>query len=144
MSGLDLVRGIMEERLPLSPVAELFGFRTVLAEPGQVVIEAAPKPEFLNPYGTIHAGWASTLLDSAMSLAVQTLMQPGQAQTTLELKVNLVRAVLPDTGTVRAEGKVVHAGRQVATAEARLRDSRDRLLAHAVCTCLVTTPDKSR
>ncbi len=143
MSGLDQVRGMMDQRLPRAPIAALLGLHIVQAEPGVVVMEAIPTADFLNPYGTVHAGWASTLLDSAMSLAVQTLMPPGQAQTTLELKVNLVRAVMPDTGIVRAQGRVIHAGRQVATAEAKLHDPKGRLLAHGTCTCMVVDLGKS-
>ncbi len=96
------------------------------------------RPDHLNPMGGIHGGWYATLLDSALGCAVHTMMPPGRGYTTAELSVNLVRAINPaKLPRVRAEGKVIHCGRQLATAEARLFGPDGTLFAHATTTCLV-------
>ena len=106
-------------------------------EPGHAVFEATPGEQHYNPIGVVHGGIAMTLLDSAMGCAVQTRMAAGGSYTTLEAKTNLVRAVTGTTGKLRAIGKVVHIGKRVATAEARLEDSEGKLYAHATTTCIV-------
>ncbi|WP_400769850.1 PaaI family thioesterase [Methylosinus sporium] len=136
MSGLEVVRAMGEGSLPVPPIMLLFAFRPVEIESGRVVFAAAPDERHYNPLGTVHGGYISALLDSTMSCAVHTLLPPGQLYTTLELKVNFTRAVTADA-EIRAEGKVLHHGRSIATAEARLFDSRERLLAHATTTCMI-------
>jgi uncharacterized protein (TIGR00369 family) len=106
-------------------------------EHGRAVFEGTPRLEHYNPLGTVHGGYAATLLDSCMGCAVHTTLPKGIGYTTLEFKISLVRPITADTGLVRAEGKVVSGGRRVATSEGRLTDSRGRLLAHATTTCLV-------
>jgi len=101
------------------------------------LFEIAPAEQHYNPIGVVHGGIAMTLLDSAMGCAVQTRMPAGGGYTTLEAKTNLVRAVTADTGALRAVGKVVHVGKRVATAEARLEDREGKLYAHATSTCIV-------
>ena len=113
------------------------GFRLVEAEHGRAVFECEPAEFHYNPIGTVHAGLASTLLDSAMGCAFVTTLDAGSAWTTLELKANFTRAMTVDTGLVRCIGTVIHAGRRVATTEARLEDAQSRLLAHATSTILV-------
>jgi uncharacterized protein (TIGR00369 family) len=105
--------------------------------PGRAVFQGTPGPAHFNPMGGIHGGWYATLLDSALGCAVHTLMSPGRAYTTAELSVNLVRAIGPSVQRVRAIGQVLHAGRQLATAEARLVGPDGTLYAHATATCLV-------
>jgi uncharacterized protein (TIGR00369 family) len=106
--------------------------------PGRVAVRGRPSPGLLNTIGVVHGGFAVTLLDSAMGSAVQTTLSPTETFTTLEVKVNFVRAITPDTGPVLAQGVVVHRGRTTATAEGRLRAAGDRaLLAHGSCTCLL-------
>jgi uncharacterized protein (TIGR00369 family) len=107
------------------------------AEPGVVVIHSVPGFRHYNPIGSVHGGYAAILLDSAMGLAVQSMLPAGTGYTTLEFKISFIRGMSKDTGTVRTEGRVLNAGRRAATAEARITDSRDRLLAHATTTCLV-------
>src|SRR5262249_17968333 len=98
---------------------------------------AVPSGALLNPAGTVHGGLAATLLDSAMGLAIQTMLEPGVSQTTLEFKISLVRPITPETGPIKAEGAVLSCGRRVATAEARLTDRDGRLVAHGTTTCLI-------
>ena len=90
-----------------------------------------------NPIGSVHGGYAATLLDSAMGLAVHSMLPPGSGYTTLEFKISFIGGMTSETGTVRTEGKVLHLGRRTATAEARILDAKGRLLAHATTTCLV-------
>ena len=104
------------------------------------MFEVEPGEQHYNPIGVVHGGLAMTLADSAMGCAVQSCLPAGVAWTTLELKINLVRALTVDSGTVRCEGTVIHVGRRVATAEARLLDGQGRLCAHATTTCMVIRP----
>ena len=140
MSGLDFLRAIRDGKLPPPPIAMLLGFRLTEVEPGHAVFECTPGEQHYNPIGVVHGGLAMTLADSAMGCAVQSCLPAGVAWTTLELKINLVRALTLDSGTVRCEGTVIHVGRRVATAEARLVDGRGRLCAHATTTCMVIRP----
>ena len=119
------------------PIADHTGFGLVEVESGRAVFAGTPALRHYNPLGTVHGGYAATLLDSCMGCAVHTALPKGTGYTTLEFKVSLVRPITADTGPVRAEGKLVSGGRRVATAEGRLTDSSGRLLAHATTTCLV-------
>jgi uncharacterized protein (TIGR00369 family) len=123
--------------LPPAPIAELVGFDLVELGEGRASFALDPAERHYNPLGTVHGGIAATLLDSAMGVAVHTTLDEGETYTTLELKVNFVRAITEATGRVVATGSVVHRGRRVATAEARLTDEDGRLLAHGTSTCLV-------
>ena len=122
---------------PPAGIATLLGMRPVLIEHGEVVFVADASATFANPFGTVHGGIIATLLDSAMTVAVVTVLPDGATTTTLGLEVKYLRPVAVDAGELRAEGVVVHAGRRVATAEGRLLDSDGRLLATATTTCLV-------
>lgn len=137
MTGIDFLRAIRDGRLPPAPMAQLLGFRLTEVEPGHVVFEIIPGEQHYNPIGVVHGGLAMTLLDSAMGCCVQTRMPAGSAYTTLEAKTNLVRAITAKTGKLRAIGTVVHLGKRVATAEARLEDAAGKLYAHATSTCIV-------
>src|SRR4029079_553238 len=107
------------------------------AEPGLVVIHSIPGLRHYNPIGSVHGGYAATLLDSAMGLAVHTMLPPGSGYTTLEFKISFIKGMTEDTGTVRSEGRILSVGRRAATAEARITDAKGRLLAPATTTCLV-------
>ena len=137
LSGLELVRSMMRGELPPPPIADVLGLRLVEVEPGRAVFEGDPGEQHYNIIGTVHAGYTTTLLDSAMGCALTTTLDAGVGWTTLELKANFTRAVTVETGTVRCTGTIVHPGRRVATTEARLEDARGRLLAHATSTLLV-------
>ena len=137
LTGLDVMQKMAAGELPQPAIAETLGFRLVEAEHGRAVFECEPAEFHYNPIGTVHAGLASTLLDSAMGSAFVTTLDAGVGWTTLELKANFTRPMTVETGTVRCIGTVVHPGRQVATTEARLEDAAGRLLAHATSTILV-------
>ena len=137
MSGLEFVQGLASAALPLNTIARTLGYDVVEAESGRVVITAEPTGEHLNPAGTVHGGYSATLLDSCMGLALQSTLEKGLAQTTLEFKISLVRPITPETGLIRAEGTVLQRGRRVGTAEGRITDRQGKLLAHGTTTCLV-------
>jgi len=141
MSGLDYLRALRDGRSPLPPMYRLFDFRLLDVEEGRVVIELTPAECQCNPVGMIHGGFACTALDSAMACAVHTTL-PVQAElTTLEIKVNFVRGIKVETGNMRCEGRVIHAGSRTATADGRLTDSKGVLYAHGVVTCLILRPN---
>ena len=137
MSGLDFVQGLASGALPLNTIAQTLGYDVVEAESGRVVITVSPNESHLNPWGTVHGGLTATLLDSCMGLAVQSTLEKGFGSTTLEFKNSLVRAITTETGEIKAEGKVLNAGRRIGTAEGRVTDRKGRLLAHGTTTCLI-------
>ena len=137
LTGLEMMEAMLRGELPYPPIAKTLAFQLVEVGPGRAVFQGAPRPEHLNPMGGIHGGWFATLLDSALGCAVHTMMPVGRGYTTAELGVNLVKGLTPKVQRVRAEGKVIHCGRQLATAEARLVGADGTLYAHATTTCLV-------
>jgi uncharacterized protein (TIGR00369 family) len=137
MSGLEFVRGLVEGTLPLNMIAQTLGYDIVEAENGRVVVVAEPKYSHLNPAGTVHGGFAATMLDSCMGLAIQSTLEKGVGSTTLEFKISFVRPIAPETGLIKAEGMVINRGRRVGTAEGRLTDAKGRLLVHGTTTCLI-------
>lgn len=137
MSGLEFVEGLADGSLPLNTIAQTLGYDIAEAANGRVVVTAVPSGAHLNPAGTVHGGLAATLLDTCMGLAIQSTLEKGIGQTTLEFKISLVRPITPDTGPIKAEGIVMTRGRRVGTAEGRLTDGTGRLLAHGTTTCLI-------
>ena len=136
-TGLEMMQAMLRGEIPYPPIAKTLDFLILEVEPGRAVFQGAPGVQHLNPMGSVHGGWFATLLDSALGCAVHTMMPPGRGYTTAELGVNLVKAITPKVQRVRAEGKVIHCGRQLATAEARLVGPDGTLYAHATTTCLV-------
>ena len=138
LNGLQQMQAMLRGELPYAAIAKTLDFTLIEVGEGRAVFQGSPGPGHLNPMGGIHGGWYATLLDSALGCAVHTLMPAGRAYTTAELGVNLVKAIHPTkTARVRAEGKVIHCGRQLATAEARIVGPDGTLYAHATTTCLV-------
>ena len=138
LSGEELWRAIAAGDLPRPPIGELMDFDIEDVEPGRIVFTAQPAEWMLNPIGSVHGGMIATMLDTCVGCAVHTALPAGTGYTTLELKVNYVRAVQPDMGRLRATGQVIHLGGRTATAEGRLvTDAGEILCAHASTTCLV-------
>ena len=140
LSGLGLLRAMIEGRLPGAPIGATMGFRLVEADPGRVLFEGQTGPALLNPLGTVHGGWALTLIDSAAGCAVHSELDPGIGYSTIETKVNFVRPIGADDGLVRCEGRVLSRGRQIATAEATLVSAAGKLLAHGTSTLIILPP----
>jgi uncharacterized protein (TIGR00369 family) len=136
-TGLDYLLAIRDGSAPAAPVQAVLDFQLVDVGEGTATFAYRPAAAHLNPLGTIHGGIAMTLLDSAAGAAVHSTLPAGSGYTTVETKVNLVRAVRPTTGPLRAAGTVVHRGTTIATAESRLVDEAGKLYAHATSTCLI-------
>ena len=137
LDGLTLLQRMAEGLLPGPTMAETMNFGMLTIEKGRVVFRGEPRLGFFNPLGTVHGGWAATLLDSCMGCAIHTTLAKGIGYTTIEIKTNFVRAMTMDTGPVDAEGRVTHAGRRIALAEGRLTDAQGRLLATGTTSCLI-------
>jgi uncharacterized protein (TIGR00369 family) len=136
-TGLELLQRLVQGKYPAPSISYQLGFILTEVSEGRVVFRGMPSERYLNPLGTVHGGWAATLLDSALGCAVHTLLDRGEAYTTAEFKVNLTRPITPKTGEVVCEGKVVHKGRTLAVSEATLKDANGKLLAFGTETCSI-------
>lgn len=136
-TGLEMMQAMLRGDMPSPTIAATLDFVMVEVQRGRAVFQGTPGEAHLNPMGAVHGGWFATLLDSALGCAVHSMMPAGRGYTTAELGVNLVKAITPKVQRVRAIGTVIHCGRQLATAEARLVGPDGTLYAHATTTCLV-------
>ena len=139
LAGLAYMQEMIAGRIPVPPIMRLLGYRLAQVGDGLAVFECEPAEQHYNPIGVVHGGLAMTLLDSAMGCSVHTRLPAGTGYTTLEAKVNLVRAITAKTGLIRAIGKVIHLGGKTATAEGRLEDAGGKLYAHGTTTCIILT-----
>jgi len=137
LSGYDFIKRMQEGQFPAPPIGKAMQFHLVEVEEGRVVFSAHPSADYYNPLGSVHGGYTSTLLDSCMGCAIHSSLPVGMTYTSLEIKINFVRAITSNTGLVRAEGKVISVGKRVGTAEGRLVDSHGKLYAHGTTTCLI-------
>ncbi|HYA72388.1 MAG TPA: PaaI family thioesterase [Roseiarcus sp.] len=137
LSGRQVLQAMIDGRLPAPPIARTLGFLLTEVEDGFAVFEGDTGSHLLNPMGTVHGGWALTIIDSVTGCAAYSVLPSGVGYTTVETKANFTRPILADTGRVRAEGRVVSRGRQIVTAEAKVTDARGRVLAHGTSTLLV-------
>lgn len=136
-TGLQVMQGLLAGELPYAHMAKTLDFMLIEVGPGLAIFQGTPGVQHLNPLGTVHGGWFASLLDSALGCAVHTMMPPGRGYTTADLSVKLVKAITPKVQRVRAIAKVLHCGRQLATAEAQLVGPDGTLFAHASTACLV-------
>lgn len=145
-TGMQILEAIFAGELPPPPIGDTLDFVPIHIAPGFAVFQGRPLRRYYNPLGTVHGGWFATLLDSAVGCAVHSTLPAGKGYTTLELKVNMVRPLTDAVPLVRAEGKLIHAGRQAATAQGRLVGPDGKLYAHATTTCLILdqTPGAQR
>ncbi|MGA8659000.1 MAG: PaaI family thioesterase [Chthoniobacterales bacterium] len=137
LTGLEVMRRMLLGELPPPPVGATTRIYPVEVSAGCAVFDGEPSERFLNPDGKVHGGWIAMLLDSAMAWAVLSRLAAGQIYTTVQMQVHFVRPITANTGRVRCLGRVLHAGRRVATAEGRLTDQAGKLLAHRSETCLI-------
>ena len=136
-AGLDILKAIVAGAVPHPPIGKALNFHLTEASEGRIVFEGHPSFDFYNPAGSVHGGFAATLLDSALACAIWSTVKAGEGSTTVELKLNFVRPSFKDTGPMRAEGRLIHRGRTIATAEGDLKDRDGRLYAHATTTCMI-------
>lgn len=143
-AGLELLKRMVAGEYPAPPMAAAMNFVLTEVEEGRAVFRGVPNAGHLNPLGSVHGGWAATILDSALGCCVQTTLAKGEAYTTAEFKVNLTRPITPNTGEVVCEGRVVHRGRTLAVSEATLKDANGKLLAFGTETCAIFPFDATR
>lgn len=136
-SGLELLQKAIDGIYPAPSISAPMNFGLTEVSHGRAVFRGLPGERHLNPLGMVHGGWAATVLDSALGCAVHTTLEPGEAYTTVEFKVNLTRPITPRTGEVVCEGMVIHKGRTLAVSEASLRDADGKLLAFGTETCSI-------
>ncbi|MEM1278405.1 MAG: PaaI family thioesterase [Pseudomonadota bacterium] len=137
ISGYDFLSGILEGKYPAPPIAKTLDYRMSEVTEGRVVFSGQPQFMHFNPINSVHGGWFGVLLDSCMACAVQSVLPAGKGYTTLEYKVNILRAATVDTGPLDAIGTVIHAGRRVATAEGRMVDAGGKIYATGTTTCMI-------
>ena len=140
LSGLEYLQKIVEGNLPRPPIGALMDFELNELSTGRAVFTIEPTEYHYNPIGVVHGGVAAVLLDSAMGCAIHSTLPVGASYTTLEIKVNFIRPMTAQTGRVRCEARVVHAGSRTATAEGRIVDEDGRLYAHGTTTCIIFRP----
>lgn len=139
-NGLQIMQAMLDGELPYPHIMQTLDYHLLQVERGRAVFQGVPQLMHYNPLGSVHGGWYATLLDSALGCAVHTMLEAGQGYTTAELGIHIVRAASTQSGPLRAIGQVVHVGRQLATAEARIVDAAGKLYAHGSTTCLVFQP----
>ena len=140
LSGLEYLQKIIAGELPRPPISALMNFGISELSEGRAVFTVEPAEYHYNPIGVVHGGLAATLLDSAMGCAIHSTLPAGAGYTTLEIKVNYIRAMTAETGSLRCEAKVIHVGDRTATAEGRVVDEGGKLYAHATTTCIIFRP----
>ncbi len=140
MTGMELMQAVMHGELPNGPMAATCGYMLVALEPGQATLQGNPTESVMNVQGSVHGGWFASILDGAVGNAIHTMLPVGTGYTTLDLSVKMTRAIVPTAGArVRAIGKIIQVGRQIATAEGRIVGPDGKLYAHATTTCLIVT-----
>jgi len=144
VSGVEFLQRIVSGELSPPPFAALLNFDLVEVSEGRATFAVNPAEYHYNPIGVVHGGLAATLLDSAMGCAVHSMLPAGAGYTTLEIKVNFIRAMTAETGRVRCEAKIVHSGARTATAEGRIVDEAGKLYAHGTTTCLILRHEKAQ
>ncbi len=142
LTGLELLQAFMAGKLPAPPIAKLIPMEITHIENGRLCLAVQPNSQHLNTIGTVHGGFTATILDTATGSAVHSTLHPGEIYSTLQLNIQYTHPILPDNGELIAEGIVVHRGKQLATAEAYLRDESQKLYAHATASCMIFTPHK--
>lgn len=136
-SGLELLQRLIDLKYPAPPIAAQLAFTLTEVSEGRAVFRGLPDARHLNPLGGVHGGWTAAIMDSALACSVQTLLVKGEAYTTAEFKINLLRPITTRTGEVVCEGRVVHKGRTLAVSEATLKDKNGKLLAFGTETCSI-------
>lgn len=137
MTGLEFLQGVVDGSIAHPSMAHTLGFRLTDVEQGRAVITGHVSGDYCNPNGSIHGGWPAALLDSCMGSAVHSMLPAGTGFTVVEFKIDFVRPITTECGTVIAEGKVVNIGRRIGLADGTLRDARDRILARGTTTCMI-------
>jgi uncharacterized protein (TIGR00369 family) len=143
MTGMEVMQAVMHGELPNGPMAATCGYMIIALSPGEATLQGNPTESVMNVQGSVHGGWFASILDGAVGNAIHTMLPVGTGYTTLDLSVKMTRAIMPAAGArVRAIGKLIQVGRQIATAEGRIVGPDGKLYAHATTTCLIVTHAK--
>jgi len=142
-TGLDFLQRLARGEEANVPIGDTLGFRLTHAERGRVVLSGQPDRRSYNLIGTVHGGWAASILDTALALSVLTTLDADQTFTTVDIRINYLRPITVETGELKAEGRVLQAGRRLAYSEADLLDANGKLLCHGTGSCLVMTRDRA-
>jgi len=137
LSGMEYLQKIISGEFPPPPIGVLMNFRIAELSEGHAVFLVEPAEYHYNPIGVVHGGVAATLLDSALGCAIHSTLPAGASYTTLEIKVNFIRAMTSETGLVRCEANAIHVGGRTATAEGKIIDEQGKLYAHGTTTCII-------
>ncbi len=141
LSGMDFVRGLAEGTVPRPTMVGTMPFTLLPQDVGKVELLATPENRFLNLMRTVHGGWSMTMLDTAMALAAQTTLAPGEMCPTHETTAKFVRPIPADVGEVRISGLVISRGRTVITLEGRIACAEGKIYAHGTSTCMIIRMD---
>lgn len=136
-SGLEFLRAIVAGEIGGVPIGDTLGFRLIEVDKGRVALTGRPDRRSYNLIGSVHGGWAAAILDSALALSVLSALEADQGFTTVDIRINYLRPLTIETGEVRAEGRVLQAGRRLAYAEAKLVDASGKLICHGTGSCLI-------
>jgi uncharacterized protein (TIGR00369 family) len=136
-TGLEYLQRMISGDVPGVPIGDTLGFRVTEVEDGRIVLRGKPDQRSYNIVGTVHGGWAASILDSAMALSALSTLDETTGFTTLDIRINYLRPITAELGELRAEGRVIQGGRKVAYCEAKLVDSAGKLLAHGTGSCLI-------
>jgi uncharacterized protein (TIGR00369 family) len=137
LSGLEFMQAILDGTNPGPPIGQTMGYSLHAVSDGSATFRGAPEFNMTNPLGTVHGGWYGTLLDSAMACAVMTKVPRGSVYTTLEYKINILRAI-PLGMVIDCEGVIDHVGRSTGVAHGRITGVEDgKLYATGSTTCIV-------
>lgn len=137
MSGLAYLQAMSDGQIPFPPLLHTLDFKPTLLEKGKVIFSFQPQEFHYNPIGSVHGGVISAILDSAMGCTLHSILEAGTGYTTLELKVNFLKAVTTKNEELHAVGKIIHAGGRTALVEAQLIDNNNTVYAHGVSTCMI-------
>ncbi|HEX2621147.1 MAG TPA: PaaI family thioesterase [Phototrophicaceae bacterium] len=137
MSGMEFLNAISKGELPAAPMAIVMNLRFIEITSGRILATAQPGEYLYNPIGVIHGGFTATLLDTVMACSIHSTLPAGSGYTTIEIKVNMVRPITLASGLLYAEGKVIHGGKRIATAEGTIKDAEGKLYAHGTTTCMI-------
>jgi uncharacterized protein (TIGR00369 family) len=136
-TGLDFLQRIIAGEYPNVPIGDTLNFRITEVESGRVVLAGNPDMRSYNLLGTVHGGWAASILDTAMALAAMSALDENNRHTTLDIRINYLRPITLETGELRAEGTLIQGGRRVAYCEGKLTDAAGKLLCHGTSSCLI-------
>lgn len=136
-SSDNSLAGMIRGEIPPPPIGQTLDFYLEFAEDGTAIFASTPAEFHFNPIGVVHGAFSAALLDSALAVAIQSRLPAGQSAATIDLNITFIRPITLETGRVRAIAKVIHIGRQIATAEAKLLDAKEKLYTHANGTFMV-------